>query len=54
MFAMEEGVRVYCNKLTVIRPGRSVGVPDCHLEVIGGEVYYIRYKDKSNVSGEFI
>ena len=53
-FVVEEGVRVYCDKLTVIRPGRSVGVPVRHSGVIGGEVYFFNYKDKSRVSGEFL
>ena len=53
-FVVEEGVCVYCNKLTVIRPGRSVGVPVRHLGVTGGEVYYVKYKDESRVSGEFL
>ena len=43
-FVVEEGVRVYCDKLTVIRPGRSVGVPVCHYGVTGGEVYCVKYK----------
>ena len=37
-FVVEEGVRVYCDKLTVIRTGRSVGVPVRHLGVTGAEV----------------
>ena len=53
-FVVEEGVRVYCNKLTVIRPGRSVGVSARHLGVTGGEDYYVRYKDELRVSGEFL
>ena len=53
-FVVEEGVCVYCNKLTVIRPGRSVGVPVRHSGVTGGEVYFVKYKDKSCVSGEFL
>ena len=53
-FVMEEGVCIYCNKLTVIRPGRSVGVPVRHSGVTGGEVYYVRYKDELCVSGEFL
>ena len=43
-FVVEEGVRVYCNKLTVIRPGRSVGVPVRHSGETGGEVYFVKYK----------
>ena len=54
VFVVEEGVRVYCNKHTVIRPGRSVGVPVRHTGVTGGEVYFVKYKDESHVSGEFL
>ena len=54
VFVVEEGVRIYCNKLTVIRPGRSVVVPVCHSGVTGGEVYFFKYKDKLRVSGEFL
>ena len=54
VFVVEEGIRVYCNKLTVIRPGRSVGVPVHHLGVTGEEVYYVKNKDESRFSGEFI
>ena len=53
-FVVEEGVRVYCNKLTAIRPGRSVGVPVRHLRVTQGEFYYVKYKDELQVSGEFL
>ena len=53
-FVVEEGVHIYCNKLTVIRPGRSVGVPVCHSGVTGGEVQFVKYKDESRVSGEFL
>ena len=38
----------------MIRPGRSVCVPVCHLGVAGGEVYYVRYKDELCVIGEFL
>ena len=38
----------------MIRPGRSVGVPVCHLGVTGGEVYYFKYKDESCILGEFL
>ena len=51
---IEEGVHIYCNKLSVIRPGRSVGVPVRHSGVTGGEVYFVKYKDESRVSGEFL
>ena len=53
-FVVEEGVRIYCNKLTVIRAVRSVGVPVRHLGATEGEVYYVRYKDELSVLGEFL
>ena len=53
-FVVEEGVCVYCKKLTVIRPGRSVGVPVRHLGVTCGEKYSVNYKDESCVSMEFL
>ena len=31
-----------------------MGVPVRHLGVTGGEVYFVKYKDKSRVSGEFL
>ena len=51
---VEEGVHVDCNKLTVISPGRAVGVPVRHLGVTGGEVYYVKFKDELRISGEFL
>ena len=54
MFVVEEGACIYCDKLTVIRTGRSVGVPVCHSGVTGGEVYFVKFKDKLRVSGEFL
>ena len=51
---VEEGVCAFCNKLTVIRPGRSVGVPVSHLGITGSEVYFVRYKDGSHLLGEFL
>ena len=53
-FVVEDGLCVYCNKLTVIRPGRSLGVPVLYLGVTGGEFYFFKYKDESCVLGEFL
>ena len=39
VYVNEGGICVYYNRLTVIRPGRSVGIPARHLEVIGREVF---------------
>ena len=54
VFVVKEGICVYCDKLTVIRPGRSVSVLVRHLGVTGGEVIYVKCKDELHISGEFL
>ena len=44
VFVVKEGICVYCNKLTVIRPGRSVSVLVRHLGVTGNEVYFFKLR----------
>ena len=54
MFTAEDGIRIYCDQFTILTPGKVLGIPVRHLEVTGGDVYYVQYKDGSCVEGEFL
>lgn len=53
-FVVEEGIQIYCTELSIMKPGRTIGVPVCHLEAIGGEIYYVNYKEEVGVSGKVL
>ena len=53
-FVVEEGIWIYCSELSIMRPGRTMGVPVRHLAVTGGGIYQVKYKEGLGVSGEVL
>ena len=53
-FVVDESIWIYCTKLSIMKPGRTMGVPVRHQAVTGGEIYYIKYKEGVGVSGEVL
>ena len=53
-FVVDEGIRIYCTELSIMKPRRSMGVPVRHTAVTGGEIYYVKYKEEVGVFGEIL
>ena len=53
-FVVDEGKWIYCTELSIMKPGRTMGVPVRHIAVTGDEIYYIKYKEEVCDSGEIL
>ena len=36
-FVVDESIQIYCTELSIMKPGRTMGVPVSHLALTGGE-----------------